>query len=195
MLGIAYLANRAVAIFIETADFTGRHLDQRVTRFTVGNDGLLAGSAGYLAAGTRTNFNVVNGSTQRNVLQGHGIAYLGSNLLAAFHLHAHLQSRGGQNVGFFTILVLNQSNAAGTVGIVFDSKDSSGHIKLVAFEVHQAIFALMATANVAGGDAAIIIAATGFLEGSAETLFRGRGGDFVKGRPHLVTVRGSNWLE
>ena len=53
----------------------------------------------------------------------------------------------------------------------------------------------MATANVAGGDAAIIIAAAGFLEGSAETLFRGRGGDFVKGRPHLVTVRGSNWLE
>lgn len=28
----------------------------------------------------------------------------------------------------------------------------------------------MATANVAGGDAAIVIAAAGFLEGSAETL-------------------------
>ena len=85
--------------------------------------------------------------------------------------------------------------AAGAVGIVFDGKHGGGHVKLVALEVHQAILALVATADVAGGDAAVVIAATGFLEGSAETLFRGRGGDFVKGRPHLVTVRGSNWLE
>lgn len=33
---------------IETANFTGRHLDQRVTRFTVGNDGLLAGRTRWM---------------------------------------------------------------------------------------------------------------------------------------------------
>lgn len=122
VLGIANLTDGAVAILIETADFAGGHLDQRIACFTVGNNGLLAGCTGNLAAGTRTDFNVVNGGTQGNVLQGHRIADLGSNLLAAFHLHAHLEARRSQDVGLFTVLVFDQGDAAGAVGIVFDGK-------------------------------------------------------------------------
>ena len=155
MLGIADLTDGAVAILIETADFTGGHLDQRITCFTVGNDGLLTACTGNLAAGTRTEFNVVNGGTQGNVLQRHGIANLGSNLLAAFHLHAYLQAVGGQDVGLFTVLVFDQGDAAGAVGIVFDGEHGGRHIELVALEVHQAVLALVATANVTGGDAAV----------------------------------------
>ena len=50
----------------------------------------------------------------------------------------------------------------GTVGIVFNALHFGRNTVLGALEINFAVMLLMTTANVAGGDAAEVIAATGF---------------------------------
>src|SRR3546814_7080705 len=57
--------------------------------------------------------------------------------------------------------VAQQRNVRGAVGIVFDPLHARRDTFLVALEVDDAVMLLVATADVAGGDPAVVVAATG----------------------------------
>src|SRR5690606_16435943 len=68
VVAVADGADGAEAVFVEAADFTGRHLDQRPSAFAVGEDGLLTSGAGDLAAIARDQLDVVNRGAERDAL-------------------------------------------------------------------------------------------------------------------------------
>ena len=194
MLGVANLADGAIALHAELADFAGGHLDESVLAIAVGEDGLLTGRASNLAAGAGTNLNVVNSSTKGYVLEGHCVAYLGGNGLTALHGHAHGKTNGSQDVALGAIGILDKGNAAGTVGIILDSKHGGG-IAAGAAEVHQTVVLLVTTANVASGDTAIVVAATALTDRLKQRLLRLALGDLVKRRKNLVAIGRCGRLE
>ncbi len=195
VLGIADLADRAVAVIVETTDFSGGHLDQGITGFTVGDDSLLTGSTSHLAARSRTNFDVVHRGTQGHVFQGHGVADLGGDSLTALNRSANLQTDRSQNVGLDTVSVLNEGDSAGTIRIIFDREHRCRNVALAALEVDKAILALVAATNVTGCDTAIVVTTAGLFQGRAKALFRSGLRNLIEGGPNLVSVGGGDRLE
>src|SRR5258705_8646747 len=64
-----------------------------------------------------------------------------------------------QDVALLAILVLDQRNARRAIRIVLDLTHRRRHAVLVALEVDNPVHALVATADAAHGDVAVIIAA------------------------------------
>jgi len=73
---------------------------------------------------------------------------------------AGLQVHGSQDIALLTVLVLDQGDVGGAVGIVLQVDDGSGAV-LVPLEVDDAVLLLVAAAAVADGDAAVAVAAGG----------------------------------
>lgn len=191
VLSVAYLTDGAVAVFMELADFTGRKLDKGISCLAVAEDGLLTGSAGYLAAASGANFDIVDNGTEGYALERHGVAYLGGYLLAGDNCCSYFKSGRSQNVGLYSVGVGNEGDAAAAVGIVFDRIYSCRDIGLVTLEVYETVLTLMTSADVAHGDASGVVTTTGLFKRLAKTLLRLAGGNFFKRRPYLVAVRGS----
>ena len=80
MVGIADLADRGVAAFVDAADFAGGQLDESVTGFTVAQDNLLASATADLAATAWSELHIVNGGTERDDTEREGIAHFRSGL-------------------------------------------------------------------------------------------------------------------
>ena len=194
VLGVAHLTDGAVALHTELADFAGRHLNQGVLTITVGEHSLLTGGASNLTTGTGTNLDVVNSSTQGYILEGHSVAHLGSHVLTALHRHADGQAHRSQDVALGAISVLDEGDAAGAVRVILNT-DHGSSFRAGAAEVHQAVVVLVATADVAGGDAAVVVAATALADGLQEALFRLGLGDLVECGQNLVTVGRSGRLK
>ena len=62
------------------------------------------------------------------------------------------------------LAILHQSDVGAAVGIVLQTQDSGGHIRLVTLEVDDTILALLAAATMADGDAAIAVATSALLQ-------------------------------
>ena len=69
-------ADGGVAVLVELAKFTGRHLDESVAFLSGSEDGLLSGGPGNLTTGSGTDFDVVDCGAKRNILERH-VADLG----------------------------------------------------------------------------------------------------------------------
>ena len=81
-----------------------------------------------------------------------------STRFAGDHLVTNLQSLRCQDVGEFAVLVLDQRNERGAVGVVFQPLNHAWHVELATLEVHHAIGLLVSTAAEPGGDAAMVVA-------------------------------------
>ena len=64
---------------------------------------------------------------------------------------AGLQAVGGQDIAALAVLVLDQGDVGGTVGVILQV-DHSGLAFLIALEVDDAVLLLVAAAAVADGD-------------------------------------------
>ena len=194
VLGVAHLTDGAVALHTELADFAGRHLNQSVLTIAVGEYSLLTGGASNLTTGTGTNLDVVNSSTKGYILEGHGVAHLGSHVLTALHSHTNGQTHRSQDVALGAVCVLDEGDAASAVRIILNTEHGSG-FRAGAAEVYQTVVVLVATADVAGGDAAVVVAATALADGLQQALLRLGLGDLVEGGQNLVTVGRSGRLK
>jgi hypothetical protein len=67
---------------------------------------------------------------------------------------------------------LDEGDAAGAVGIVFDADHGGGGVEFAALEIDEAVVALVAATDVAAGDAAGVVAAAAALE-RVSRLFSG----------------------
>ena len=82
-----------------------------------------------------------------------------STLLARDHRVADRQTLRRQDVGQLAVLVLDQRDEGGAVGIVFQALDHRGLVELAALEIDDAIALLVTAALPAHHDAAGIVAA------------------------------------
>ncbi len=100
-------------------------------------------------------------STDGDILQGEGVAQVGSDILAADYGLSYLKAVRGDHVCLFTVLVVEQGDACRAVGIVFYGLDDCGNTVFVSLEIDQTQFSLMSAATVAGRQVARGVAAAG----------------------------------
>src|SRR3546814_144701 len=110
-------------------------------------------------------------------------------------LVAGLQALGRDDVATLAIDVAQQRNVRGAVGIVFDPLHARRDAFLVALEVDDSVMLLVATADVAGGDPAVVVAATG----PALLLEQGRMRRTLvqvgRDHAHRAAAAGGSWFE
>ena len=137
----------------------GIQAHQRITGVAAQILGIGAGGTRHLAALARLHFDIVDDGADRHRAQRHGIAGLHVDLVARHHGVADGQALRRQDVGQLAVLVLDQRDEGGAVGIVFQTLDRRGLVELAALEIDQAIALLVTAALLAHHDAAGIVAA------------------------------------
>ena len=166
VLGVANRSDGSAGVDGHLADFAGGQADLRERAF-LGHDlrgG--AGSANHLAALAYLDLNVVDQGAQRDVGQRQAVAGLDVGVDAAHHGVANLQVQRREDVSLLAVGVNQESDEAGTVGIVLDGGNLRGDVVLVALEVDDAVLAthsaaLVANGNFTGGVAASLVAQVG----------------------------------
>jgi hypothetical protein len=147
MIQISNLANRRHAFNIHEPDFARRQLDMRVSCFFRNE---LCRSTGADAPSVRLfrpQFNVVQRRAQGNIAERKSIAHQNIGFVSGDNRHANLQSNRLKNVTSLAIRITKQRNKRRAVGIVFDSLDFCRDVRLIAFEINDAIRALVTTAT------------------------------------------------
>ena len=135
-----------------------------------------AGAAGHLAAAAGLELDVVDGGADRDVAQRQGVARTDLGAVAVLQRVADLHVLGGEDVGLLAVVVVEQRDAAVAVRVVLDGGDLGRHAVLDAPEVDDAVALLVAATAVAGGLAAVGVAAAGAgLLGQQRLLGRGLG--------------------
>ena len=76
------------------------------------------------------------------------------------------------DVTLFAVLVLQQRQARRAHRIIFNRRDRRLHAVLVALEIHEADFLLVAAADAARRDATVMIAPAGLLANLDQRLLR-----------------------
>src|SRR5690606_15549399 len=145
----------------------------------------------HLRAATGAELDGVDHGTGRNVLQRQVVARLDVGRGTRLDDVALLQLLRRDDVALLAVEVVQQRDARGAVGVVLDVSDLGVHAVLViATEVDDAVLALVATTDVAGGDAALVVAATGLRQRAEERLLRRRSGDLGEvGHRRTATTR------
>src|SRR6478736_4511280 len=178
LLGVAHLADGGAAAHVDVADLTGRHTQLGVR--TVLGDELHThpGRAGDLRATTGLELDGVDDRTGRDVAQRQAVAGLDVGAGAVLDRHALLQALGGQDVALLAVGVVQQRDAGGAVRVVLDVSDlGRDAVLVVATGVDEAVGTLVATTDVTGGDAAVVVAATALGQRTDEGLLGGGAGD------------------
>src|SRR5881628_1817847 len=73
---------------------------------------------------------------------------------------ANLQALGSQDISFFTVFVIYQSDKCSTVWIVFNRSYSTGNVFLIAFEVDDTEHFLMSATHITHRPSTLSITAT-----------------------------------
>src|SRR5689334_17186051 len=161
VLDVADFADRRAAFGRHLAHFAGAKTQGGVTGFA--GDQLHAGAcgAGELRTLAGLHLDAMHRGADRDVAQGQRVADLDRGVAARDDLVAALQALRGDDVATLTIDVAQQRDVRGAVGIVFDPLHARRNAFLVALEVDDAVVLLVATADVAGGDATVVVTAAG----------------------------------
>ena len=123
----------------------------------------------------------MDGRTGRDITQRQVVANLDICIRAGLYDGALLQAFRGDDVALLAINVVKQCNVCGAVRVVLDVSDlCRDAVLVVTTEVDQTVTALVATADVAGGNAAVVVTATSLAQRAQQGLLRSRTSDLVK---------------
>lgn len=195
VLRVADDADGGVAISVNLTDFTGGQFHEGVVAFAVVQGDGLTSSAGNATTAADDEFHIVDARSERDVAEWQCVSEIRSGFRAGAELGSDLEAVWCEDVGEGAIIIFQKSNPGRAVWIILDPDDSSGAILLAAFEVDDAVFLLMTTADVAHGDDPLIVPATGALAHFEEGLLGFGLGDFIESWERLVTVDRSDGSE
>ena len=164
VLQIAHLTDAGGAVGADDADLAGGHTDLGVLALLCHQLGIGAGGTNQLSALAGVHLHIVDHGTHRDVGDGQAVAGLDICSGGGDHLVTGGQTHGSDDVTLLAVLILHQSDVGAAVGIVLQTQDSGGHIRLVTLEVDDTILALLAAAAMADGDAAIAVATSALLQ-------------------------------
>jgi hypothetical protein len=125
----------------------------------------------------------------RDAAERKGATWLDGSVFASGDLSTYLKATGGDDVGPLAVGILDEGNAGAAIRIVFDRENLRGFITAAPLEVDETVFALVTTPAVTAGDAPVVVATTGLLERTAETLLGRRGRDLLEVREKFIPVR------
>ena len=137
----------------------------------------------------------MNCRSKRHAPEGHGITRRGWSVVPGLHRCSHLKAYRTENIGLFSIGILDKRDATSAVRIILHRSNAGLYLALTPLEVNQTVFALVTSTNVAACDLALVISTSAPGKGLGQVLFGLLLGDLLVGWPHLVAVRGSHWLE
>ncbi len=185
MFKIADLANGGIAILKDQPDFTRGKFDMGVLSFL--RHQLAGGSRAPndLSPFSHFQLDVVNERAGRNIAEGQGIPGPDIRCRACHHLLPNPQLRGGEDIPLLPVAIVKQSNPGGSVRIVFDGGDLRRDLPFVPFEVNHAIFSLVPSPPVPGGNPSVTVSPSRPFQRAKETSFRRRRRDFIKLRDGL----------
>ena len=121
------------------AQLPGIQADLGVTSVATNELGVGPGRTRDLAALHGLELNIVDYGPDRQAAKGRGVAGLHVNLVSRDDLVANAKPLWGQDVGQFTVSVVDQGDEGGAVRVIFEPLDSSDHAPLAALEVDDAI--------------------------------------------------------
>src|SRR5919201_977462 len=194
LLGVADLADGGAAGGLHLADLARRHPQGRQRALLGEQLDARPGGAAELGAAARPQLHVVDDGADRDVLEGQGVAGLDVGALAGLHRVAHPQAGGRDDVALLAVGVVEQRDVGGAVGVVLDRGHAGGHAVLVAAEVDDPVALLVAPTLVAGGDAAVDVAAALARAGREQRLLRGRLGDLGEVGHRAAPPSRRGWL-
>ncbi len=131
----------------------------------------VAGGAYKLRTLSGVKLNVVNNGTHGNVYHGKRVAGLDVGICARSYLVPYLKAFGSDNISFFAVLVFNESDKSGSVGIVLKGHNLGIHAQLISLEVDYSVLSSVSAALMSYGDSAVAVATRVLLEGFKQTLF------------------------
>ena len=184
VVAIADLADRGAALGVDVAQLARRHLERRLTVLDRHQLKAGPGAAGDLRAASRHELDAVQAGRRRDDRQRevvpHGVV-VGRGLIGGHDRVAHLQALGGEDVGLDAVGVRDQGEIRRPVRIVLEGLHAGREVEPAALEVHNAVQLLVATAAVAGGDAAVNVAATSLVLGLGEATLGALAGELARG--------------
>src|SRR5690606_35645263 len=161
VLVVADLADGGAALDRHLAHLARTQAEQRIGALAGHQLHAGAGGAGDLRALARLQLDAVHRGADRDVAQRQGVAGADRGVGARDHLVARLRARRGDDVTALAVGVAQAGDVGGAVRVVLDPLDARRDAFLVALEVDQAVMVLVAATDVAGGDAAVVVAAAG----------------------------------
>src|SRR5262249_13496754 len=161
VVGVRHRADRRHAAAVRQALFARIEPQDHV--LAVASDDLRvgAGRARELPALADLELDVVHDRADRDVAERHRVARLHVDVVARHDRVADREALRRQDVGLLAVLVLDQRDEAGAVGIVLDALHRRRRVVPGALEVDGAVGLLVAAAAEPRGDAAEIVAAAG----------------------------------
>ncbi len=188
MLDVTDLADGGEAGGQHLAHFAGGHTQQSVLAFLGDELGVGSGGAAELTAATGVQLDVVQHGTHGNAGHGQRIAGLDVGLVAGDEHIALLHAERSENIALFTVGIVQERDAGGAVGVVFDVGHGSRDVELVPLEVDDAVQTLHAAAATTARHATMIVAASLFGETFRKGLLRRGPRDFLKVGNRLKTA-------
>ena len=134
--------------------------------------GARPGAARELRPAARFQLHGVHHGTDRDAVQGKRVAHVHLGIRAALHDRTYREVARGQDVALLAVVVVEQCYVGGAVGIVLDRRDRRWHAVLAPLEVYETVAPLVPAADVAGGDAAVVVAPAGFVQLGGKLLLR-----------------------
>ena len=125
--------------------------------------GVACGSC-HLTASAGIKLNVVNERTGGDVCKRESIAGLDVGICACDDLVAYRKTGGSKDVALYAVLIPDESNKCGTVGIVLYCFYLREHTDLVSLIVDNAVFNAVSAAVMANGDSAVGVSAGSLFE-------------------------------
>src|SRR6478672_8776162 len=192
LLGVAHLADRGAAAQVDVADLARRQSQLRVR--TVLGDQLDAGTgrAGDLGPAPGPQLDGVHHGADRDVAQRQAVPRLDVGRGTVLDPVALLEPVRRDDVPLLAVGVVQQGDPRSAVRVVLDVRDLGRHaVLVVATEVDDAVGALVATTDVAGGDPAGVVAAAALAERTDQRLLRRGPSDLDEvGDRRATTARG-----
>ena len=146
MIQVADLTDGGTAVDVYLTQFAGRHTQQGIAAFFGHQLDGSTGAPAHLAAFADLQFHIVDHGTQRDVLQGQCVAHFDIGFGTADNNVAHLQALRSQDVAFFTVCIVQQSNVGAPVGIIFDGRNFCGDVVFIPFEIDDTILSFVTAA-------------------------------------------------
>src|SRR6476646_1312240 len=192
LLGVAHLADRGAAAQVDVAGLAGRQMQLGGGAVLGDVLDLRTGRVGDLGATARLQLDGVHGGTRRHVAQRQAVARLDVGRRTVLDGVALLQPVRREDVALLAVGVVQQRDPRGAVGVVLDVRDLGRHaVLVVTTEVDDAVGALVATTDVAGGDPAGVVAAAALAERTDQRLLRRGPSDLDEvGDRRATTARG-----
>jgi hypothetical protein len=161
---IADLAHRGSAFGTDPSNFAAGQSDLGPIALTGVENGRIPSTSAEFSAPAGDTFQIVNGHPNRNGRQRHAITDAGFHVVSADDPIAGLQTFRGQDVTQFAIVVFQERNSTGTIGVVLNVRHFRGDIVFVATEINSAVHPLVTAAAKASSDFALVVPSAGTMK-------------------------------